>query len=60
MDHQGYGGEQPAEKAEKHGIHLEVVKHSEAKKGFVHLPRRWVVERDFCVGESVPEVGQRP
>jgi transposase len=27
---------------------LEVVKHSEAKRGFVLLPRRWVVERDFA------------
>jgi transposase len=26
---------------------LEVVKHPEAKKGFVLLPRRWVVERSF-------------
>jgi transposase len=45
---QGYTGEQPAEKAEAHGIQLEVVKHPEAKKGFVLLPRRWVVERDFA------------
>ena len=28
-------------------IELEVVKHTEAKKGFVLLPRRWVVERTF-------------
>ena len=26
----------------------EVVKHEEAKRGFVLLPRRWVVERDFA------------
>ena len=26
---------------------LEVVKHTEAKHGFVLLPRRWVVERSF-------------
>jgi transposase len=45
---QGYTGEQPAEKAEAHGIQLEVVKHPEAKQGFVLLPRRWVVERDFA------------
>jgi transposase len=25
-----------------------VVKHEEAKSGFVLLPRRWVVERDFA------------
>src|SRR5437879_5019822 len=31
-----------------HGIRLEVVKHTEAKHGFVLLPRRWVVERSFA------------
>jgi transposase len=41
---QGYTGEQPASEAEAHGIRLEVVKHEEAKRGFVLLPRRWVVE----------------
>ena len=45
---QGYTGEQPASEAEAHGIRLEVVKHEEAKQGFVLLPRRWVVERDFA------------
>lgn len=45
---QGYTGEQPAEEAAEHGIHLEVVKHHEAKRGFVLLPRRWIVERDFA------------
>jgi transposase len=45
---QGYAGERPAEEAEAHGIRLEVVKHLEAKRGFVLLPHRWVVERDFA------------
>ena len=45
---QGYTGEEPAEAAEEHGIRLEVVKRPEAKRGFVLLPRRWVVERDFA------------
>jgi transposase len=45
---QGYTGERPAEEAAEHGIHLEVVKHQEAGRGFVLLPRRWVVERDFA------------
>jgi transposase len=45
---QGYAGDQPAEEAAAHGIRLEVVKHEEAKRGFVLLPRRWVVERDFA------------
>ena len=30
-----------------HGIPLEVVKQTEASRGFVLLPRRWVVERSF-------------
>ena len=34
--------------AAQHGIRLEVVKHHEAKHGFVLLPRRWVVERSFA------------
>ena len=45
---QGYTGDKPAEAALEQGIHLEVVKHHEAKHGFVLLPRRWVVERSFA------------
>jgi transposase len=45
---QGYTGEQPAADAEAHGIRLEVVKLPTAKRGFVLLPRRWVVERSFA------------
>jgi transposase len=44
---QGYTGEDAAHAAETAGIRLEVVKHTEAKRGFVLLPRRWVVERTF-------------
>jgi transposase len=44
---QGYTGENAAEAAEEHGIKLEVVKLPTAKRGFVLLPRRWVVERSF-------------
>jgi len=44
---QGYTGEMAAEEAQAYGIRLEVVKLNEAKKGFVLLPRRWVVERSF-------------
>ncbi|MBV8707139.1 MAG: transposase, partial [Acidobacteriaceae bacterium] len=43
----GYTGDAPAQAAQQHGIQLEVVKLSEAKKGFVLLPKRWVVERSF-------------
>jgi len=45
---QGYTGQAAAEAAAQHGIQLEVVKHTEAKRGFVLLPRRWVVERSFA------------
>lgn len=45
---QGYTGEKAAEAAEAQGIQLEVVKLPEAKRGFVLLPRRWVVERSFA------------
>lgn len=45
---QGYTGDQPLEAAAGQGIRLEVVKLPEAKKGFVLLPRRWVVERSFA------------
>lgn len=45
---QGYTGERAADAARRHGIRLEVVKLPEAKKGFVLLPRRWVVERSFA------------
>jgi transposase len=40
---QGYTGEQPRQNAQAHGIKL-----AETKKGFVLLPRRWVVERSFA------------
>jgi transposase len=45
---QGYTGERAAKEAEAHAMRLEVVRHEEAKRGFVLLPRRWVVERDFA------------
>jgi transposase len=45
---QGYTGESAAVAATQHGIRLAVVKHTEAKHGFVLLPRRWVVERSFA------------
>jgi transposase len=45
---QGYTGERPAEAAAKQRIELSVVKLPEAKRGFVLLPRRWVVERSLA------------
>ena len=45
---QGYAGERAEAAAAAHGIRLEVVKLPAAKRGFVLLPRRWVVERSFA------------
>jgi transposase len=45
---QGYTGERAEDAAAEHGIALDVVKLPEAKRGFVLLPRRWVVERSFA------------
>jgi transposase len=44
---QGYTGDAAAKAAQEQGITLEVIKLKEAKRGFVLLPRRWVVERSF-------------
>jgi len=44
---QAYTGEQAEQDAAGHGIRLEVVKRPEGRKGFVLMPRRWVVERSF-------------
>lgn len=44
---QGYTGETPKAAAAAQGIDLAVVKLPDVKRGFVLLPRRWVVERDF-------------
>lgn len=45
---QGYTGTAAEQAASAHGLRLEVVKLPEAKRGFVLLPRRWVVERSFA------------
>lgn len=44
---QGYTGATTAEQAQQSSIKLQIVKHHEAKRGFVLLPKRWVVERTF-------------
>jgi transposase len=44
----GYTGAAAEAAAADAGIRLEVVKLPEAKRGFVLLPRRWVVERSFA------------
>ena len=45
---QGYTGDRAAQAAAQNGIDLVVVKLPEAKKGFILLPKRWVVERSFA------------
>jgi transposase len=45
---QGYTGDVPAAEAKEQGMQLEVIKLPQAKRGFVLLPRRWVVERSFA------------
>jgi len=45
---QGYTGEEPAAQAAKQGVRLVVVKLGAAKRGFILLPRRWVLERSFA------------
>jgi len=46
---------------------LEAVKHTEVKRGFVLLPRRWVVERSFtwaarfrCLARDYERLSQTP
>lgn len=41
----GYTG---AESAAAPGLQIEVVTHPEMRRGFVLLPRYWVIERDFA------------
>lgn len=61
---QGYTGPQPTQAAAAYGIALSVVKLPEAKKGFVLLPKRWVVERSFAwIGRFrrlAPDYERRP
>ena len=57
---EGYRGEEPAREAAAQGIELEVVKHSQAKRGFVLLPRRRVVERSLlCLERALSQAGPR-
>lgn len=44
---QGYTGDEPEQATAQQGIQLVVVKLPQAKKGFVLLPRRSVIERSF-------------
>jgi transposase len=44
---QGCTGDDPDADVASYGIHLVEVSLPEAKKGFVLLPKRWVVERSY-------------
>ena len=44
---QGYTGPEPAAEAAERGVELVVIRLPEARRGFVLLPRRWVVEIVF-------------
>lgn len=45
---QGYTGQDPLLDAAEEGIDLVVVRLPDTKKGFVLLPKRWIVERSFA------------
>lgn len=44
----GYTGQPAQEAASGHGIELEVIKLPDTLKGFVILPKRWIVERSLA------------
>ena len=52
---QGYAGEVAAEAARNNDIDLQIVKLPEAKKGFVLLPRRWVVRAQLRLAGEIPQ-----
>jgi transposase len=43
-----YTGAATAQAAQAHGVTLEIVKLPDAVRGFVLLPKRWIVERSFA------------
>ena len=55
---QGYTGAEPAQAAARHGVELCVVKLPTAKRGFVLLPKRWVVERSFAWASRFRRLGR--
>jgi hypothetical protein len=61
---QGYTGQEAAEAAQEEGTRLEVVKLSEAKRGFVLLPKRPPAQAvgrgaQLRLGRPVQTAGQR-
>jgi len=56
---QGYTGESASQAAEKHGVQLEAVKHTQAKRGFVLLPPLGGGTK-LCLGGPLPQADGRP
>jgi transposase len=44
----GYSGQEPEKQAGDYDVRLEVVRSPQATRGFLLLPKRWVVERSFA------------
>ena len=61
----GYSGENAAKAAQEQGVRLQIIKVPDAVRGFVVLPKQWIVERSFASScrhkreDTVPSVGQR-
>ncbi len=55
---QGSTGEEPASAAKAQGITLPVVERTSARRGFVLLPRCWVVGRMIALDVWLPSLGQ--
>ncbi len=55
---QGYTGEKTALEAVKAGVELKVVKRPQGTKGFIMLPKRWVVERSLSWMSRVRRLGR--
>ena len=43
-----YTGERTAQAAKANGVEMEIVKLADTVRGFVVLPKRWIVERSFA------------
>ena len=55
---QGHTGKEPAAQAAHQGVRVIVVKLEAANRGFVFLPRRWVVERSFAWAARFRRLGR--
>jgi transposase len=58
VDH-GHTGEAAKQAGASYGVEQAVVKHARAKRGFVLLLRRWVIERSFAWLEPTSKTPER-